>query len=70
MNVDHRYQNAFNPWQGDSSLSERELIILRERAWLEQGILIISPSDNRLQRSEQILLCKIGSRLYGDEPAA
>ncbi len=70
MSVDYRYQNAFNPWQGDSNLSEHELGTLRRRAWQEQGILIVSPSDDRLQSSEQIVLCEVGSRLYGDEPAA
>ena len=70
MSVDNRYQNAFNPWRGDSNFSEHELLTLRKRAWLEQGILIISPADDRLSTSEQIVLCKIGSRLHEDDPAA
>lgn len=66
MSVDNRYQNAFAPWQGANSLGEKELKILRLRAWREQGILIVSPSDKRLRISERTALCRIGERLYGN----
>jgi len=70
MTVDNRYQNAFAPWQGNSPLSEQELDELRKRAWLEQGILIVSASDKRLRSFEKAGLCRIGARLYCDDSAA
>jgi hypothetical protein len=65
MNVDNRYQNAFAPWHGCSTMTHDELAALRIRAWHEQGILVISPSDKRLSHADRIVLCNIADRLYG-----
>jgi hypothetical protein len=47
------------------TLSEDELETLRKRAWREQGILIVSPYDDRLQFFDRTRLCEIGNRFYG-----
>ena len=42
MNVDNRYQNAFAPWHGCSTMTHDELAALRIRAWHEQGMRVVS----------------------------
>lgn len=47
------------------TLSEDELETLRKRAWQEQGILVVSPLDDRLTFFDRTRLCEIGNRFYG-----
>ena len=55
---------------GPSGLSREEIATLRRRAWIEQGILIVSPRDHRLTRSETIQLNQLADRLYGSGGAS
>ena len=52
---------------GPSPYNEEEIASLRQRAWIEQGVLIVSAFDNRLTPSEARRVCFIGERLYGQE---
>ena len=63
-----RYRHSFSDWLDDSSLSEVELEDLRKRAWHEQGLLIVDPSDPKLLKKETFTLFDIGIRLYGNRP--
>ncbi len=42
-----------------------DLDALKERGWREQGILVVSQDDQRLDWMERQLLKNIGERLYG-----
>lgn len=44
--------------------NHEEIADLRERAWKEQGILIVSASDCRLCDEEHLAVLEIGQRLY------
>lgn len=65
MGVEYGYQNTFSPPQRSGCLNKDEIAILRKRAWLEQGILIVPCIDQALSSGEKVLLCKIAKRLYG-----
>lgn len=54
--------------QGQSNYSDDEIAMLRHKAWVEIGVLFISPSDRRLTTMEASIICQIGERLYGGEP--
>lgn len=53
---------------GQSPFSDDEIAALRKRAWVEQGLLIIRPSDPKLTIREVQVLLEIGQRLYGGAP--
>lgn len=61
------YQSCLTNMQGQSSYSDDEIKILRHKAWVELGVLIVSPSDRRLTTAEALRLREIGERLYGGE---
>lgn len=42
-----------------------DLETLKERGWREQGLLVVSQDDQRLDWMERQLLKNIGERLYG-----
>jgi len=50
---------------GQSRLSEDEILALRQKAWSEQGLLIVQVSDRQLYVGEACLLRRIAERLYG-----
>jgi len=39
--------------------------IIKREGWREEGILVISPEDERLDWAERELVKRIGERLYG-----
>ena len=65
MSDDNVYSSP--PWKRQASLSGKEMEVLRQRAWHEQRILIVSPFDKRLELRDQTRLCDIGVRLYGSD---
>jgi len=50
---------------GQSALSDEEIAMLREQAWLEQGLLIVHPWDQKLTPDEAQIIGQIAERLYG-----
>lgn len=51
---------------GRSAANETELFELRERAWREQGVLIINPkTQDGLAWQEREWLEQIGKRIFG-----
>ena len=61
------FQSTLASMQGQSNYSDDEIAILRHKAWVELGVLIVSPSDRRLTTAEAARLREIGERLYGGE---
>jgi len=51
--------------QGPAPYDHDELAALRRRAWREQGLLIVSPTDRKLTQSETVELIRLAERLYG-----
>jgi hypothetical protein len=49
------------PWQGQSLDTET----IKRQGWRDQGLLVISPEDQRLDWMERQLLTQIAERLYG-----
>lgn len=43
----------------------RDLDAMKQTGWREQGILVVSANDERLDWMERQLLKNIGERLYG-----
>ncbi len=43
--------------------------IIKRDGWREEGILVISPDDDRLDWIERELVERIGERLYGQREA-
>ena len=66
-NNDTRYYSGLSlaDMLGHSPLSDDEIVTLRRRAWTEQGVFIIRPSDIRLTTEEALLLRDIAERIYG-----
>ena len=54
---------------GSTPYNDDEIATLRRRAWTEQGIVIIRPSDTRLTAEEAVLLRDIAERIYGGQPS-
>lgn len=52
-------------YKADSPASNDELEIMRRRAWTEQGVLMICPSDPRLTEDERNFLFMIAESRYG-----
>lgn len=46
-----------------SQTLDREAI--KQQGWREDGILVISPDDERLDWAERELITRLGQRLYG-----
>ncbi|MBB5353701.1 hypothetical protein HNR46_003962 [Haloferula luteola] len=53
---------------GRSALSDQEIADLRQRAWRQQGVLIVNVADSRLSDEERWLLRDIAERLHGGDP--
>lgn len=64
MNI-HHHLNSLGTLQGQTPYDHQELIRLRQQAWRDQGVLIVSPSDLRLDRKDKIAVICMGERLYG-----
>ncbi len=60
------FTSSLSSMQG-RSYSDDEIAILRHKAWVELGVLFISPSDRRLTTMEASVIREIGERLYGGE---
>lgn len=56
-----RYRCPLAPWQAEPPDPE----VIKRDGWLDQGILVISADDRRLDVLERQLLRRIGERLYG-----
>ncbi len=56
--------------QGPAPYDHEEIAALRRRAWIEQGILIVSPSDSRLSEKDRQLLIRMAETIYGKEVQA
>ena len=55
------YRCPLQPWQGQRI----DLETIKRQGWRDQGILVISPDDQRLDWMERQLLTQIAERLYG-----
>ena len=55
------YRCPLQPWQGQRYDTEA----IKRQGWRDQGILVISPDDQRLDWMERQLLTQIAERLYG-----
>ncbi len=53
--------------QGPAPYDHEEIAALRRRAWAEQGLLIVSPSDRRLSEIDKRRLVRIAEALYGED---
>ncbi len=49
----------------DSPADSHEMEVMRRRAWIEQGVLMICPSDTRLTDDERNFLFMIAEARYG-----
>lgn len=49
-----------------SETSPDELEAIKRDGWREQGILVISPDDPRLNWMQEQVIRQIGQKLYGD----
>ena len=43
---------------------------IKREGWREQGLLVISPEDERLSWPERELVRQLGEKLYGPKPEA
>jgi hypothetical protein len=43
---------------------------VKREGWREQGLLVVSPEDERLSWSERELVRQLGEKLYGRRPEA
>lgn len=59
------FRSTLTAMRGPTPFNEEEINQLRSKAWEEQGILIVSLSDNRLNEAEKKLLCQLGERFFG-----
>lgn len=50
---------------GRSALNDQEIAELRQRAWRQQGLVIVSLTDRRLSEKERSILRDIAERLHG-----
>lgn len=62
----HRYRCPLGRLQPDTTDAET----IKLRGWREQGILVLSDQDQRLDWMERQLLKNIGERLYGKREVA
>jgi hypothetical protein len=61
-----RYRCPLSQWQGNSPDPED----IKRAGWRDQGILVISAEDQRLDWMERQLLKQIAERLYGRREAS
>ena len=52
-------------YMGDTPANNDEIEAMRRRAWTEQGVLMICPSDPRLTDDERNMLLLIAEARYG-----
>ena len=57
----HRYRCPLGEWQGQRPDPED----IKREGWQDQGILVISTEDQRLDWAERQILKQIAERLYG-----
>lgn len=62
---DKSIHSSLGGMQGQAPYDHEEIAALRQRAWSEQGLLIISPSDKRLEANDRDELIRIAEYLYG-----
>ena len=55
------YRCPLHPWLGQGFDAET----IKRQGWRDQGILVVSAHDPRLDRLERQLLTRIAERLYG-----
>jgi hypothetical protein len=55
------YRCPLQRWQGQGL----DLETIKRNGWRDQGILVISPEDQRLDWMERQLLSQIAERIYG-----
>ena len=60
------YRCPLQPWQGQGF----DVETIKREGWRDQGILVISPEDQRLDWMERQLLTQIAERLYGRRRAS
>ena len=58
-------RSSLSEMQGQSPYDHEEIVTLRRRAWTEQGILIISVSNNRLSKRDKTELIRMAELIYG-----
>jgi hypothetical protein len=44
--------------------------MVKREGWREQGVLVVSPEDERLSWPERELVRQLGEKLYGPRPEA
>lgn len=64
---DNRIHISPASMQGPAPYDHEEIADLRRKAWTEQGLLIVSPSDKRLNELDRRRLVRIAEGLYGKE---
>ena len=58
-------RSSLSEMQGHTPYDHEEIVTLRRRAWTEQGILIISVSNNRLSKRDKTELIRMAELIYG-----
>ena len=59
------YKNPTTKFMGATPASADEMEILRRKAWTEQGVLMICPSDPSLTKEQRDMLFAIAEHRYG-----
>lgn len=62
---DKSLHSSLSSMQGPTPYDHEEIMKLRCRAWREQGLLIISPADKRLEPDDRDELIRIAEHIYG-----
>ena len=52
---------------GETPYDHEEILSLRRRAWIEQGVVILSISDSRIGRADRERLIRLAEAFYGTE---
>lgn len=66
--IDFHPKSSLAGMLGRSALNDREIAELRQRAWRQQGLLVVNVADPRLSEDERRKLRGIAERLHGGEP--
>jgi hypothetical protein len=64
--VDKTLQSSLSGMLGTTPYDHEEIATLRQRAWIEQGLLIVSPLEPRLNAEDTRTLTRIARTLYGE----
>jgi len=59
------YKNPMTKFMGKTPASADEIEMLRRKAWTEQGVLMICPSDPSLTKEQRNTLMAIAEHRYG-----